>query len=43
VLPVIFQFKVNLKNVGAPVWRRLLVDSETSFEVFHYIFMAAFD
>lgn len=40
---MIFQFKINLKNVGVPVWRRLLVDSRTTFEEFHYILMAAFD
>src|SRR5690625_666872 len=40
---MIFQFKINLKNVGIPVWRRLLVDSRTTFEEFHYILMAAFD
>ncbi|WP_368646190.1 plasmid pRiA4b ORF-3 family protein [Alkalibacterium putridalgicola] len=40
---MIYQFKVTLKDVGMPVWRRLQVDSETTFEEFHYILMAAFD
>ncbi|OJF94689.1 plasmid pRiA4b ORF-3 family protein [Alkalibacterium sp. 20] len=40
---MIYQFKVTLKDVGVPVWRRLQVDSETTFEEFHYILMAAFD
>ena len=40
---MIYQFKVTLKDVGMPVWRRLQVDNETTFEDFHYILMAAFD
>lgn len=40
---MIYQFKVTLKDVGMPVWRRLQVDSETTFLEFHYILMAAFD
>jgi len=40
---VIFQFKINLKDVGVPVWRRLLIESDTTFEEFHYILLAAFD
>lgn len=40
---MIFQFKINLKDVGVPVWRRVLVDSGTTFEEFHYILMAVFD
>ncbi|SFC10264.1 pRiA4b ORF-3-like protein [Alkalibacterium subtropicum] len=40
---MIYQFKVTLKDIGIPVWRRLQVDSEATFEEFHYILMAAFD
>ncbi|WP_423188947.1 plasmid pRiA4b ORF-3 family protein [Alkalibacterium sp. f15] len=40
---MIYQFKVTLKDVGVPVWRKLQVDSETTFECFHYIILAAFD
>jgi len=40
---VIFQFKINLKDVGVPVWRRLLIESDRTFEEFHYILLAAFD
>ena len=40
---MIYQIKVTLKDVGLPVWRRLLVHSDTTFEDLHYILMAAFD
>ncbi|MCC5896081.1 MAG: plasmid pRiA4b ORF-3 family protein [Alkalibacterium sp.] len=40
---MIYQFKVALKDVGVPVWRRLQLDSESTFEDFHYSLMAAFD
>lgn len=40
---MIYQFKVNLKNVGIPVWRRMLIKSNTTFEEMNYIIMAAFD
>lgn len=42
-LVVIYQFKINLKDVDVPVWRRLLIDSDTTFEDFHYILLATFD
>lgn len=40
---MIFQFKINLKNVGMPVWRRLLIENDTTFEDLHYILLTAFD
>lgn len=40
---MIFQFKINLKNVGPLVWRRILVDSEMTFREFHYVMLATFD
>lgn len=40
---MIFQFKVTLKHVGMPVWRRLLIESDTTFEELHQILLIAFD
>lgn len=38
-----FQFKIQLQNVTKPpVWRRVLVPSEITFEQFHYIIQDAF-
>lgn len=40
---MIYQFKVTLKDVGIPVWRRLQIDSESTFEELHYILMISFE
>lgn len=40
---MIYQFKIQLKDVPVPVWRRIQVDSEANFEDFHYILMVAFE
>lgn len=40
---MIFQFKINLLKVGMPVWRRLLIESDTTFEELHQILQIAFD
>ncbi len=40
---MIYQFKVTLKNVGMPVWRRLLIERDTTFAELHQILMIAFD
>ncbi|MGI2326946.1 plasmid pRiA4b ORF-3 family protein [Planococcus sp. YIM B11945] len=39
---MIYQFKVTLKDVKPPVWRRLQVDSEMSFYDFHYVLQSSF-
>lgn len=40
---MIYQFKLQLKDVPVPIWRRIQVDSDTNFEDFHYILMVAFE
>lgn len=40
---MIYQFKVNLKHMQPPVWRRLQVDSDMTFHDFHHVLQAAFD
>lgn len=40
---MIYQFKVTLKDVGIPVWRRIQIESESTFEELHYVLMASFD
>lgn len=40
---MIYQFKVELKDVGIPVWRRLQVDSEMTFKELHQVLLIAFD
>jgi len=37
-----FQFKIQLKNVEPPVWRRLVVPSNITFRSFHHVIQAAF-
>ena len=37
----VYQFKITLKNIKPPVWRRLLVRSDSSLGQFHEIVQAA--
>lgn len=38
-----FQFKIQIQNITKPpVWRRVVVPSETTFHMFHYIIQLAF-
>lgn len=39
----IYQVKITLKHSKPPIWRRLLVRSDVTLEVFHYIIQTAFD
>lgn len=39
---MIFQFKISLKGVQPPVWRRLQIDSELTFQELHEIIQVAF-
>ena len=37
-----FQFKIQLKNISKPpVWRKVVVSSDTTFSMFHTIIQAA--
>ncbi|MBE1556694.1 plasmid pRiA4b ORF-3 family protein [Sporosarcina limicola] len=40
---MIFQFKVQLKHMSPPVWRRLQVDSMTTFHDMHEVLQTAFE
>ena len=37
----VYQFKITLKNIRPPIWRRLLVQSDTSLATFHDILQIA--
>ncbi|PIE94958.1 plasmid pRiA4b ORF-3 family protein [Bacillus fungorum] len=37
VEPAIYQFKITLKGIRPPIWRRFLVHNEVTFEEFHNI------
>ncbi|WP_020062178.1 plasmid pRiA4b ORF-3 family protein [Bacillus sp. 123MFChir2] len=37
VQPAIYQFKVTLKGVRPPIWRRFLIDNQVTFEDLHII------
>jgi hypothetical protein len=43
VKQMILQFKVTLKDVPGPVWRRLQVDGDMTFYEFHKVLQEAFD
>lgn len=38
-----YEFKVTLVDVGAPVWRKVHIDKHASFYEFHALIQAAFD
>ena len=40
---MIYQLKVSLKHLPAPVWRRIEIDSYMTFTDLHYIIQAAFE
>ncbi|MGX7394103.1 plasmid pRiA4b ORF-3 family protein [Carnobacterium mobile] len=40
---MIFQFKISLLDVGVPVWRRVQVDSHSTFRELHEVIQVAFD
>ncbi|MFJ8527503.1 plasmid pRiA4b ORF-3 family protein [Bacillus sp. NPDC094106] len=37
VQPAIYQFKVTLKGIRPPIWRRFLIDNQVTFEELHTI------
>ncbi|HDX9578387.1 TPA: plasmid pRiA4b ORF-3 family protein [Bacillus pseudomycoides] len=37
VQPAIYQFKVTLKGIRPPIWRRFLIDNQVTFEDLHII------
>ncbi|MED2038233.1 plasmid pRiA4b ORF-3 family protein [Bacillus wiedmannii] len=37
VEPAIYQFKITLKGIRPPIWRRFLIHNEVTFEEFHNI------
>jgi len=40
---MVFQFKINIKNISAPpVWRRVQIPSQWSFDMLHGVIQAAF-
>ncbi len=39
---MVYELKVTLKNVGVPVWRKILVEEETTFAELHHILQIAF-
>src|SRR5690625_3823937 len=39
---MVYELKVTLKNVGVPVWRKILVYEETTFDELHDILQIAF-
>jgi hypothetical protein len=40
---MVFQFKINIKNISAPpVWRRIQIPSQWSFDRLHCVIQAAF-
>ncbi|MBD3108523.1 plasmid pRiA4b ORF-3 family protein [Bacillus sp. AGMB 02131] len=40
---MIYQLRVSLKHLPAPVWRRIEIDSSVTFTDLHYILQAAFE
>lgn len=40
---MIFQFKIALLDVGVPVWRRVQVNSDSSFRDLHEVIQVSFD
>ncbi|MGN1385409.1 MAG: plasmid pRiA4b ORF-3 family protein [Bacillus sp. (in: firmicutes)] len=40
---MIYQLKVSLKHLPAPIWRRIEIDSYMTFTDLHYILQAAFE
>lgn len=40
---MIYEFKVTLKEVGAPVWRVIQMDSSATFKDLHQVLQVAFD
>lgn len=40
---MIFQFKISLLDVGVPVWRRVQVNSHTTFRELHDVIQVAFE
>lgn len=40
---MIFQFKISLLHVGVPVWRRIQVNSHTTFRELHEVIQISFD
>ncbi|GAA0591987.1 hypothetical protein GCM10009001_05170 [Virgibacillus siamensis] len=34
---MILEFKVTLKDVGVPVWRKIQIDENTDFAQFHRV------
>lgn len=40
---MIYQFKITLKQMASPVWRRIQVDEQTSFGKLHLLIQAAFE
>ncbi len=40
---MVFQFKINIKNISSPgVWRRIQIPSQWSFDILHGVIQAAF-
>ncbi|MBU9723539.1 MULTISPECIES: plasmid pRiA4b ORF-3 family protein [Bacillaceae] len=42
-MSMVYELKVTLKDVGVPVWRKIQVDSHTSFYDLHLILQTCFD
>lgn len=40
---MIFQFKIALLDVGVPVWRRVQVNSHSTFQELHEVIQVSFD
>lgn len=40
---MIFQFKISLLDIGVPVWRRVQVNSDSTFRELHEVIQVAFD
>ncbi|WP_167751311.1 plasmid pRiA4b ORF-3 family protein [Lentibacillus salicampi] len=40
---MIYEFKITLKHVGVPVWRKIQIDGNTTFYDFHRVLQVAFD
>jgi len=40
---MIYEFKVTLKHVGVPVWRKIQIDGNTTFYDLHRVLQVAFD
>lgn len=40
---MIYQLKITLQHISPPIWRRIQVDSNTTFETLHELLQIAFD